>query len=55
MLPVEFGKPSLCLQHRIRDPGIGTAPAEISAHAFAHALAIADRIGAGLSDGFCGM
>src|SRR3984893_10323476 len=40
MLPVEFGKPSLCLQHRIRDPGIGTAPAEISAHAFAHALGI---------------
>jgi len=40
MLPVEFGKPSLRLQHRIRDPGIGTAPAEISTHAFAHTLGI---------------
>jgi hypothetical protein len=40
MLPAAFGKPSLCLQHGVRDPGIGTAPAEISAHAFAHTLGI---------------
>ena len=40
MRPVEFGKPSPCVEHRVRDPGIGTAPAEISTHAFAHTLGI---------------
>ena len=32
------------VEHRVRDPGIGPAPAQVSAHAFAHAL----RVVAGL-------
>src|ERR1700730_9435894 len=44
MPPVELGKLSLRIQHRLRDPGIGTAAAEISAHAFAHALGIIARL-----------
>ena len=30
----------LCVQHRVRDSGISPAPAEVSAHAFAHALRV---------------
>ena len=30
----------LRVQHRLGDPGIGAAPAEVSAHAFAHALRV---------------
>src|ERR1700733_1765530 len=40
MLPVEFGKGSLRVQHRVGDPGIGAASTEIAAHAFAHAFGI---------------
>src|SRR5262249_11480425 len=38
--PVGSGKFLLRLQHRLGDPGIGAAAAEITAHAFADALGI---------------
>jgi len=35
-----LGHVPLCFEHRFDDPGVSPAPAEVSAHAFAHALGI---------------
>jgi hypothetical protein len=40
LLSIEFGKASLCVEHRVGDADISAAPAEISAHAFTNALGI---------------
>jgi hypothetical protein len=40
LLSIEFGKASLCIEHRIGDADISAASAEISAHAFADALGV---------------